>query len=81
MMVLSAVLSLGSAGNSFFVSGLTPIFLPGSLLSFLLLGSILDLKGLGLMFSTLRPKSLLYLAILVSELTFFAAVFLNFYSN
>lgn len=78
MMLLGSVLSLGSAVNGFFLSGLTSSFLKGSLLSFLLLGSVIDIKSLGLMFSTFRPKLMIYLVILVSELTFFWALVLNF---
>ena len=81
MMLLGGVLSLGSATNVFFLSGITSNFLKGSLLSFLLLGSVVDIKSFGLILSVFRPKLAIYLFILVSELTFFWTLILNFYSS
>lgn len=79
MMILAVVLSLGSIANGFFLSTVNPIFLKGSLLSFLLLGSIFDLKSLGLIFSAFRFKPAIYLLILGVQLVFSLALLLNFY--
>lgn len=79
MLFLGVVLSLGSTASVFFLSNFTATFLNGSLLAFLLLGSIVDLKGIVLMLSTFRPKAIIYLVILISQLTFLLTLLLNFY--
>jgi uncharacterized membrane protein YraQ (UPF0718 family) len=79
MMGLSFILSLGSIANVFFANGLIPLFLKGSCLSLLIFGSILDLRSFGLIFSIFRPKPLIYLFILVAQLTFLGSLLLNFY--
>jgi uncharacterized membrane protein YraQ (UPF0718 family) len=79
MLLLSVLLSLGAPANAGFVRLLVPNFLSGSLLAFLLLSSIADLKGIGLFFWSFRPKAVFYLLILTAQLTFLLALLLNFY--
>jgi hypothetical protein len=79
MLVLGAVLSVGSTADAFFISFLTGTFLRGSLLAFLLFSSIVDLKAIPLLLSTFRPKIVLYLLILAGLLTFLLTLFLDFY--
>jgi uncharacterized membrane protein YraQ (UPF0718 family) len=79
LMLLGFILSLGSSADIFFVTHLTETFLKGALLSFLLFSSIIDLKSLGLIFSTLRLRAALYLIILGAQLTFLLALLLDFY--
>lgn len=81
MILLGIILSLGSTNSGFFLSFFTSTFLNGSLLSFLLFSSVVDLKSVGLMFFVLRFKAVIYLIILVLELTFLSALILNFYSS
>ncbi len=79
MMGLGFILSLGSVFNGSFLSGLIPLFPPGSLLSFLWFSSIIDLKSLCLLLCIFRPKFVIYLTILIAELTFLGALIFNFY--
>jgi hypothetical protein len=79
MLLLGVVLSIGSTANVFFTSFLTGTFLKGALLAFLLLSSIIDLKGIALMLLTFRPKFVLYLLILATQITFLLTLLLNFY--
>ncbi len=79
MMLLGLILSLGSTANVFFASSLSATFLNGSLLAFLLLGSMIDLKTIGLLLSTVRPRAVLYLLLLLGQLTFLSTLLLNFY--
>ncbi|ACK72459.1 permease [Gloeothece citriformis PCC 7424] len=79
MILLGFILSLGSPNSGFFLSFFTSTFLKGSLLSFLLFSSVVDLKSLGLLFFVLRVKAVVYLLILVLELTLLSALIFNFY--
>jgi uncharacterized membrane protein YraQ (UPF0718 family) len=79
MLLLGFILSLGSLASVFFISAFFPNFLSGSLLAFLVLGSIVDLKGIGLMLSVFRPKVAIYLTILVGQITFLLTLLLDFY--
>lgn len=69
-----------NSGLSAFVPGslITNLSL-GSLLAFLLISSLIDIKALILMLSAFRAKIVLYFTILVLLITFFAALILSFY--
>ncbi|WP_013322200.1 permease [Gloeothece verrucosa] len=81
MILLGVILSLGSPNSAAFLSFFAPTFLKGSLLSFLLFSSVVDLKSVCLLFFVLRFKAALYLIILVLELTILSALILNFYPS
>ncbi|MGK7876376.1 MAG: permease [Xenococcaceae cyanobacterium] len=79
MLLLGTVLSIGSTADAFFASTLISTLTSGSLLAFLLFGSIIDLKGIGLMLSAFRPKAVIYLLILAWQLTFLLTLLLDFH--
>jgi uncharacterized protein len=79
MMGLAVVVSICSTVDSFFALSFASIFTTGSLLAFLVLGPMVDLKGLGLMLSIFKPRAIVYLFVLAAQMTFLAAVFINFY--
>ncbi|NJK47350.1 permease [Candidatus Gracilibacteria bacterium] len=79
MLLLGAVWSISSVAASFSFSFSSIPFLKGSLLAFLLFGSIIDIKALALMLSVFRPKFVLYLLILAGQSIFLFALFVNFY--
>jgi uncharacterized membrane protein YraQ (UPF0718 family) len=69
-----------NSGLSAFVPGslITNLSL-GSLLAFLLISSLIDLKALILLLAAFRPKIVLYFALLVLLISFLAALSLSFY--
>lgn len=79
MSLLSCVLSMNSLWTPYFINPLTATFLYGSNLAFLLLSSLINLKSLGLLFATLRPKPAIYLLILTGQLMLLLCFALNFY--
>jgi uncharacterized protein len=79
MMGLAVVVSICSTVDSFFALSFSSIFTTGSLLAFLVLGPMIDLKGIGLMLSIFKPRAIVYLFVLAAQMTFLAAVFINFY--
>ena len=81
LMLLAIIISLGSTTDALFVSTLTSQFNIGSLLVFMLLGSIIDLKQLSLLLSTFRFKAVIYLLILTCQLTFMLTLFIDFYTG
>jgi hypothetical protein len=81
MLLLGAVWSIGSVAASFSFSVSSIPFLKGSMLAFLLFGSIIDLKAIALLLSVFRPKFVLYLLILAGQSIFLLALLVNFYLN
>lgn len=81
LLLLAPILSLGSVANASFASSLSGTFLNGSLLAFLQVGSIFDLKGIGLFFSSFRAKPAIYLLILSLQIAILLALLLDFYVN
>jgi uncharacterized protein len=81
MMGLAVVVSICSTVDSFFALSFASIFTTGSLLAFLVLGPMVDLKGIGLMLSIFKPRAIVYLFLLAAQMTFLAGVFINFYLN
>ncbi len=79
MSLFSVVLAVGSLWTPYFVSPLTATFVYGSNLTFLLLSSLIDLKSVILLLTTLRPKVAIYLLILTTQLMLLLCFALNFY--
>jgi uncharacterized protein len=77
MMVLAAVVSICSTVDSFFALSFASTFTSGSLLAFLVFGPMIDIKGIGLMLSILKPRAIVYLFALAAQLTFLFTLFLN----
>lgn len=77
MMILGAVVSICSTVDSFFALSFASTFTTGSLLAFLVFGPMVDLKGLGLMLTIFRARTVIYLLILTVQLTFLFTLFIN----
>jgi hypothetical protein len=69
MMALAFVISICANVDSFFILPFADTFLPGSLVAFLLLGPIVDIKMLALLRTTYRSATLVRLTLLVVALT------------
>ncbi len=70
MMFLAAIVSICSTVDSFFALSFAGTFTSSSLLAFLVFGPTIDIKAIGLMLSIFRPKVIIYLFIIVAQLTF-----------
>ncbi len=66
LMALAFVVSLCSNVDAFFVLALGPAFLPGSIVSFLLFGPMIDVKMLALLRTTFTARTLAVLTTLVA---------------
>lgn len=69
MMVLAFVISICANVDSFFILPFADTFLPGSILAFLLLGPIVDIKMLALLRTTYRNSTLVRLTLLTVLIT------------
>ncbi|MDX2255093.1 MAG: permease [Pseudanabaenaceae cyanobacterium bins.39] len=78
MMALAAVVSICSTVDSFFALSFAATFTGGSLLAFLVFGPTIDLKAIGLILTIFQKKAVIYLFLLVAQLTFFSCLFINF---
>ncbi len=79
MMLLAAIVSICSTVDSFFALSFASTFTTGSLLSFLVFGPMIDLKGIGLMLSIFKARAVFYLFALAAMLTFLFTLFVNLY--
>jgi uncharacterized membrane protein YraQ (UPF0718 family) len=77
MLILAVVVSICSTVDSFFALSFASTFSSGSLLAFLVFGPMVDIKGVGLMLSIFKPKTVFYLFALAAQLTFVLTLFLN----
>lgn len=69
MMLLAFVISICANVDSFFILPFADTFLPGSILAFLLLGPIVDIKMLALLRTTYRNSTLVRLTVLTALIT------------
>lgn len=69
MMALAFVISICANVDSFFILPFAETFLPGSLVAFLLLGPIIDIKMLALLRTTYRTGTLLQISVIVVLMT------------
>lgn len=79
MMLLAGLVSICSTVDSFFALSFASTFTSGSLLSFLVFGPMIDLKGIGLLLSIFKPRVVIYLFALAAQLTFLLTLFVNLY--
>ncbi len=79
MMILAGLVSICSTVDSFFALSFAASFTSGSLLSFLVFGPMIDIKGIGLMLSIFQPKAIIYIFALAAQLTFFLTLIMNLY--
>jgi uncharacterized membrane protein YraQ (UPF0718 family) len=70
MLLLAVVVSICSTVDAFFALSFVGSFTSSSLLAFLVLGPIVDLKAMGLMLSIFKPRIILYLFAMATQLTF-----------
>jgi hypothetical protein len=70
MLLLAAVVSICSTVDSFFALSFASTFTTSSLLAFLVFGPMIDIKGVGLMLSIFKPKTIVYFFALAAQLTF-----------
>lgn len=73
MMFLAAIVSICSTVDSFFALSFAGTFTSSSLLAFLVFGPTIDIKAIGLMLSIFKPKIIIYLFLIVAQLTFLMA--------
>lgn len=81
MMTLGAVVSICSTVDSFFALSFASTFTSGSLLAFLVFGPMIDLKSLGLILTIFKKRAVIYLFVLVTQLTFLFSLFINLHFN
>lgn len=74
MMLLAAIVSICSTVDSFFALSFASTFTTSSLLAFLVFGPMIDIKAIGLMLSIFKPRMLIYLFVLIAQLTFILAL-------
>jgi uncharacterized membrane protein YraQ (UPF0718 family) len=77
MMLLGTIVSICSTVDSFFALAFASAFTSGSLLAFLVLGPMIDLKAIGLMLSVFKARAIFYIFGLVAQLTFLLTLFVN----
>ncbi len=70
MMILAAVISICSTVDSFFILSFSSTFTTASIVAFLVFGPMIDIKALGLMLSIFKPRLLIYLMVIIAQLTF-----------
>jgi len=74
MMLLSIVVSVCSTVDAFFALSFVSTFTTSSLLAFLVLGPMIDIKSIGLLLSIFQRRIVIYLLLLVAQLTFLLAL-------
>jgi uncharacterized membrane protein YraQ (UPF0718 family) len=79
MMVLACVVSICSTVDAFFALSFASTFTTGSLLAFLVLGPMIDLKNIALLWSVFRGRAVIYLFALAAQLTFLLTLLINLY--
>lgn len=77
MMLLGTIVSICSTVDAFFALAFASAFTSGSLLAFLVLGPMIDLKAIGLMLSVFKPRAIFYIFGLTAQLTFLLTLFVN----
>lgn len=77
MMAVAAVVSICSTVDAFFVLSFAASFTTGSLLAFLIFGPMVDLKNIALLLTVFRGRAIVYLLVLVTQLTFLLSLFVN----
>ena len=80
MMLLAAIVSICSTVDSFFALSFAATFNSGSLLAFLIFGPTIDIKAIGLMASVFKPKIIIYIFIIVAQLTFLSTFIYSYLS-
>jgi uncharacterized protein len=77
MMTLGGVISICSTVDSFFALSFASTFTSGAILAFLVFGPMFDLKGMGLMLTVFKARTVFYIFGLVTLLTLLFTLFIN----
>ena len=81
LFILAPILSLGAVASTFYASSLSSSFLSGSLLGFIQISSLIDIKGLGLYLWAFRFKGVFYILIVSLQITLLFTLLLNYNTN
>jgi uncharacterized protein len=76
-MLLAGMVSICSTVDAFFALSFASTFTTGSVLAFLVFGPMIDLKGLGLMWSIFRTRAIIYLFAISALMTFLLTLLIN----
>ena len=79
MMTLAAIVSICSTVDAFFALAFAGTFTTGSLLSFLVFGPMIDLKGVALMLTMFKQRTVIYLFLLAGLWIFLFSLLINLY--
>jgi uncharacterized protein len=79
MLLLAGIVSICSTVDAFFALSFASTFTSGSLVAFLVFGPMIDLKGIGLMLSIFKARTIFYLFGLAGLMTFLFTLILNLY--
>ena len=77
MITLGGVISICSTVDSFFALSFASTFTSGALLAFLVFGPMFDLKSLGLLLTVFKTRAVVYIFILVFQLTVLTTLAIN----
>ncbi len=78
MMVLAFVISVCSNVDAFFILPFASTFLPGSIVTFLVFGPIIDIKMLALMRTTYSTRTLVQVTVVVGLLSAALGLVVNY---
>lgn len=78
LQLLAFVISICSNVDAFFILGFTRTFAPPAVLSFLVLGPMVDIKSLVMLSSVFQRRVLLIMTALIWVLTFFGSLLLSY---
>jgi len=78
MMVLAFVISVCSNVDAFFILPFASTFMPGSIVSFLVFGPIIDIKMLALLRTTFTVRTLVQLTVVVALLSALTGLVVNY---
>ena len=78
MMVLAFVISVCSSVDAFFILPFASTFMPGSIVTFLVFGPIIDIKMLAIMRTTFTARTLIQLSLIVALMSAFIGLVINY---
>lgn len=78
---LAVLLSVGSTADAFIAQAFTGTFTAGSILAFLVLGPMVDVKHISLFLRVFKPRMVAYLVLLPFGLTLVFTVFINYFGQ
>ncbi|MGB7416321.1 MAG: permease [Thermosynechococcaceae cyanobacterium] len=77
MITLGGVISICSTVDAFFALSFASTFTGGALLAFLVFGPMFDLKSLGLLLTVFKTRAVVYIFVLILQLTFLFTLAIN----